>query len=143
MPVNKIVIHDKNGKILKGTTADFLPKKPMFHLVIGGLHGDEVKEILIDTLKAVFFVKSYTGDKSYNDLKGFAESPGAVKKVKAVFNDGEIIFGYTNVINFDQLGLSIVPADPKSNNERIFMVFSSLSALEIEGSPIDLQKIRK
>ena len=65
MPVNKIVIHDKSGNILKGTTADFLPKRPLFHLAIGGIHGEEMKKILVDNLKAIFFVKDFNGDKDY------------------------------------------------------------------------------
>jgi len=60
MPVNKVVVHDKEGNIIKGTTADFLPKKPMFHLVVGGMHGDQVKEVFVETLKAVFFVKDFS-----------------------------------------------------------------------------------
>ena len=142
MIANKVVVHGKNGKILKGTTADFLPKKPVFHVIIGGMLGEEVKEISVDDLKAVFFVKSLTGNKNYREIKDFIDPPGTGKRIKATFKDGEVIFGYTNVINFDQLGLSFVPADKNSNNERIFFVFSSLAALEIEGAPIDLNKMR-
>ena len=142
MPANKTVVHDKHGKIIKGTTADFLPKKPVFHLSVGGMLAEEVKEILVDDLKALFFVKTFAGDKNYNEIKGFIDPPGTGKRVKIIFEDGEVIFGYTNVINFDQLGLSFVPADKNSNNERIFLVFSALTALEIEGAPIDLNKMR-
>lgn len=35
MPANKIVVHDKGGSVLKGTTADFLPKRPLFHIAVG------------------------------------------------------------------------------------------------------------
>ena len=142
MPANKTVVHDKHGKIIKGTTVDFLPKKPVFHLSVGGMLGEEVREILVDDLKALFFVKTFAGDKNYNEIRGFIDPPGTGKRVKITFEDGEVIFGYTNVINFDQLGLSCVPADKNSNNERIFAVFSSVATLEIDGSPVHLRKMR-
>jgi len=138
MPANKIVVHDKGGNVLKGTTIDFLPKRPLFHLVIGGIHGEEIKKIVIDNLKAVFFVKDFDGDKNHHDAKGLDALSASGKKIRAVFKDGEIVSGYTHVLNMDQPGLFLVPVDPKSNNERIFIVFSSLSQLEVDGSVVPL-----
>ncbi|MBN1255558.1 MAG: hypothetical protein JXA50_09825 [Deltaproteobacteria bacterium] len=139
MITNKIVVHDKSGNVEKGTTADFLPKRPLFHLAIGGMHGEEIKKIVIDNLKAVFFVKDFEGDKNRQESKGFDNLP-AGKKIRAMFKDGEIITGYTHSIKMDQPGLFLVPADPKSNNERIFIVFSSLSQLEVDGSAVTLNQ---
>lgn len=138
MHANKIVVHDKSGKILKGTTADFLPKRPMFHLAIGGIHGEEMQKILVDNLKAIFFVKDYGGDKDYDETKDFGTFSASGKKIRATFKDGETITGYTHSINMDQPGFFLVPVDPKSNNERIFVVFSSLNTLEVDGSLVDL-----
>ena len=138
MPVNKIVIHDKSGNILKGTTADFLPKRPLFHLAIGGIHGEEMKKILMDNLKAIFFVKDFNGDKDYKETKDFGDLPASGKKIRAKFKDGETVSGYTHSINMDQLGFFLVPVDPKSNNERIFVVFSALNTLQVNGSQLDL-----
>ncbi len=138
MPTNKIVVHEKSGSVLKGTTADFLPKRPLFHLVVGGLRGEEIKQILINDLKAVFFVKDFSGNKDYKEAKGSNGLPGSGKKIRAVFKDGETISGYTHVFNMDQPGFFLIPLDKKSNNERVFIVFSSLSTLEVDGSPIKL-----
>ena len=138
MPVNKIVIHDKSGNILKGTTADFLPKRPLFHLAIGGIHGEEMKKILMDNLKAIFFVKDFNGDKDYKETKDFGDLPASGKKIRAKFKDGETVSGYTHSINMDQPGFFLVPVDPKSNNERIFVVFSALNTLQVNGSQLDL-----
>jgi hypothetical protein len=134
MPANKIVVHDKGGNILKGTTADFLPKRPLFHLAVRGPHDEEIQNILMDNLKAIFFVKDFDGDKNYREMKDLINRPVSGKKIRAIFKDGEIISGYTHAINMDQPGFFLVPADPKSNNERIFIVFSSLSQLEVDGS---------
>jgi hypothetical protein len=135
MIVNKLVVHDKEGNVLKGTTADFLPKKPMFHLSIGGINGEEIQKIVIDNLKAVFFVKDFEGDKNHHEATGLDNLP-AGKKIRAQFKDGEAVSGYTHVLNMGQPGFFLIPADPQSNNERIFIVFSSLSQLEVDGSVV-------
>ena len=137
MPANKIVVHDKGGNVLKGTTADFLPKRPKFHLSIGGMHGEEMREIVISDLKAVFFVKDFEGDKNRQEAKGLDNLP-AGKKIRAQFKDGEMVAGYTHVLNMEHPGFFLIPADPKSNNERIFIVFSSLSQLEVDGSAVNI-----
>ena len=143
MPENNVVVHYKDGTILKGTAADFLPKKPIFHLNIGGMTGQEVKEISVDDLKAVFFVKSFDGHKHYDATKDFSVQPVAGKTIKVLFEDGEVILGRSLVINYEHPGFFIVPADPASNNERIFVVFSSLTELEVDGVHVDIEYVRK
>lgn len=138
MPVNKIVIHEKSGSVLKGTTADFFPKRPLFHLSVGGIHSEEMKKIVVDHLKAIFFVRDFGGDKDYKGTEVSNNLPGSGKKIRVVFKDGETLSGYTHAINMEQPGFFVVPADPKSNNERIFIVFSSLSTLEMDGSLVKL-----
>jgi hypothetical protein len=140
MPANKIVVHDKGGNIFKGTTADFFPKKPLFHLAVKGINGEEIQKVFTDSLKAIFFVRDFGGDKDYKETKGLDALPGSGKKIRVVFKDGEIISGYTHAISLDQTGFFLVSADPKSNNERIFIVFSSLSQLEVDGSLVNLTK---
>ena len=138
MTVNKIVVHEKSGNVIKGTTADFLPKRPLFHLSVGGMHGEEMKKIFINDLKAVFFVRDFGGNKDYKETKSPDGLPGSGKKIRAVFKDGETISGYTHVFNMDQPGFFLIPLDQKNNNERIFIVFSSLSTLEVDGFLVKL-----
>lgn len=142
-PSNKVVVHYKNGKILKGTTADFLPKRPMFHLIVGGIQSEEVKEILVNELKAVFFVKDFIGNKNYREMKGFGDRPRSGKRVKAMFKDGETLYGYTHVINLDHPGILFSPADSRCNNERVFAVFSFLTRLEVNESSVDLSSVSR
>jgi hypothetical protein len=138
MPANKIVVHDKGGNVLKGTTADFLPKRPLFHIAVGGIHGEEIKKIFVDNLKAIFFVKDFSGNRTYQETKDFSGRAASGKQIRALFKDGEIVSGHTHVLNLNQPGFFLVPADPQSNNERMFIVFSSLSTLEVDGSRVDL-----
>jgi len=143
MPANRVVAHEKEGRVLKGMTLDFLPKRPVFHLTIAGVEGDRTSEIAVEALKALFFVKDFEGNKDYHELKGFSDQPVSGKKVRVTFSDGEEIYGYTHVINYDQPGFVLVPSDPGCNNERIFVVFSSITDLEVDGRQVYVGKYRR
>ena len=85
MIVNQVVARFTNGTTIKGCTNDFSINKQVFHLQ--QLDG-EMKEIYLDQLKAVFFVKDYKGNKdyikSYNDFIS-----GGGRMIKVTFFDGE------------------------------------------------------
>ncbi len=138
MIINKVVVHDKMGRVIKGTTADFLPKKPFFHLARLGAEGEQIQKILVQDLKAVFFVKDFAGNRNYKETKSLEALPASGKKIRATFKDGEVIVGYTHALHLGEQGFFLIPADPKGNNERIFVVLSSLRGLEVDGSPVPL-----
>ena len=60
MEPNKVVLKYKNQTVLKGKTSDFFPNKTSFHLQETD---GAIKEITIEDLKAVFFVKDFDKDK--------------------------------------------------------------------------------
>ena len=125
MTHNKIVVHFKDGTILKGHSNDFRPNKPEFHLET---LEHETPLVNLAELKAAFFVKDHDGDKtprSYDDA-----IPGAGRKMKVTFDDGEKITGYTASYSPDRIGFFLIPADLKSNNERVFVVTSSCEEVE-------------
>ena len=62
MEPNQIVIQFKDGRILKGKTNDFFQNKKTFH--INQMDG-QINEVIIEDLKAVFFVKDIKGDNNY------------------------------------------------------------------------------
>ena len=121
MEPNKVVLRFKDGKIMKGNTADFFPNKKQFHLTTP--EGD-IENIDVEKLKAVFFVKDSEGDKTRQD-KYDDEIAGGGRKINVEFIDGEVIKGYTLAYSPDRHGFFITPADLKGNNERIFIVKSS------------------
>ena len=49
-----IVVRFLDGRILKGTTQDFLPNKPTFHVYENGDESSPAVELSISELKAVF-----------------------------------------------------------------------------------------
>lgn len=125
----KIVAHYADGRVVKGYSQDFFPNKPHFHLFPAfGEPTDKAIEVRIQELKAVFFVRDFAGNPSYNERKGFAEGerpPG--RKVEVTFRDGEVLVGTTLGYDPKRLGFFFIPADPKSNNLKVFAVSAAVT----------------
>lgn len=122
--MNRVIARFADGRVLKGTTADFLPAKSSFHLSVAGAPGDEAPlEIHMSQLKAVFFVKDLVGDPEHVEKNDFDPTrPPAGRKIKAVFKDGEVLVGTTTGYQAGRPGFFLVPADDDSNIERCFVV---------------------
>jgi hypothetical protein len=125
---NRVVAHFKDGSLLKGYTQDFIPQREIFTLTSEDSRNN-VAEIRITDLKALFFVRKFEGNKDYVEKKTFDEFDAfglRGLKIKAVFYDGEIIRGMSFDYSTHFNGFHIIPADSKSNNERIYVVADSL-----------------
>ncbi|MBN2283635.1 MAG: hypothetical protein JXO48_07070 [Deltaproteobacteria bacterium] len=127
MKKNKIVARYKDGSILKGQTVDFFPNKSTFH--VEPLDGTAVKEMQIEDLKAVFFVKDFEGNREHK--KSYTDTVvGGGRKIKITFFDGEEIIGFTLGYSSERQGFIVTPADLKGNNERIYIVKSATKTIE-------------
>jgi len=126
MEQNKIVVKLKNQTVLKGKTNDFFPNRIRFHME---LMDGSITDVVVEDLKAVFFVKDFEGNKdrkdSFNDVIS-----NAGRKTKVKFKDGEIIYGYTLGYSSDRQGFYLTPADLGGNNERIFIVTSAVEKVQ-------------
>lgn len=124
--VNKVAIRYKDGRVLKGTTHDFMPGKPMFHLEAHG--SGELSEIRMNDLKAIFFVKDFDGRADYADIKLFPERPPTSKgrKIAVLFTDGELLTGYTLAYDARRPGFFVMPTDEMSNNDRVYVIRSAV-----------------
>lgn len=130
---NHVVVHYANGKLLKGTTENFYPNRPSFHVVPHG--GGSPVEVRGSDLKALFFVKSLEGT-THQPALTFETSAAANaqgKKIAVLFKDGEIICGYSLAYVPGREGFFMTPAMPGSNNLRIYVVCAS--AREIKSGP--------
>ena len=120
---NKIVVHFRDGKLLKGTTQDFFPNRPLFH--IQPAEGGESVEVRCKTLKAAFFVKDFQGNAKRQDAVGFLTGPNETRqgrKIAVRFKDGELLCGYSLTYSADREGFFMFPADSSSNNIRIYVL---------------------
>ena len=122
--MNRIVARFQDGRMLKGFTSDFLPGKDRFHLFPEDkAAGVKPAEVVVAELKALFFVKSFEGNPDHEEPSDFpGEKPGAGRKIRIVFKDGEIMAGTTQGFDRARPGFFVVPVDPGSNNERCFVV---------------------
>ena len=85
-------------------------------------------------MKAIFFVKTLEGNKDYAEKKKFEEvDTSGLKglKIKAVFFDGEIIRGISLGYSKSSKGFFIIPVDPESNNERIYVITDALRSVKV------------
>jgi hypothetical protein len=131
---SKVVAHAVNGKILKGTTRDFFPNRPLFH--VQPVDGGAALEVRCKSLKAAFFVRDFDGDSTRRDIIGFINGPGETaqgKKLAVRFKDGELLCGYSLSYSPDRDGFFMFPADPGSNNIRIYVV--TAATVEVKAGP--------
>lgn len=127
--MNRVVARFVDGRVIKGMTADFFPTKDTFHLAVAGSSADaEPMEINRNELKALFFVKDLEGNPGYVERKEFdPQRPPAGRKLRVVFNDGEVLVGTTTGYQPGRPGFFLEPADPASNNERCYIVTAATS----------------
>lgn len=124
---NRVVARFADGRIVKGTTQDFSVTRDYFH-VIPPEAGAAPIRIGVRELKAVFFVKDHAGNREYNERKQFDRLvPG--RKLQVVFKDGEALVGSTTAYDAARPGFFMTPADPKSNNDRIYVVARAVRAV--------------
>ena len=115
----RVVARFRNGKVVRGYTNDFHPSKAHLHLTAEDKPG-ETLFVALSQLKAVFFVRDFSGDPSRTDRTEFANSqPG--RKVEVAFEDGEVLRGTTLAYRADGSGFFVHPADANSNNMRVFV----------------------
>jgi len=129
---NKVVVRFRDGRLVKGFTHDFNPNREIFRVTEAG-DGGKVVEVSTSLLKAVFFVKTFEGNKNHRGTDDFTvESlkniPGL--KVKITFSDGEVMYGSTHGYGPERKGFFIFPADKESNNERAFVIVASTDKVE-------------
>ncbi|HZW37550.1 MAG: DUF6982 domain-containing protein [Deltaproteobacteria bacterium] len=128
---NQIVVRYQDGRFLKGVTTDFIAGKEVFHVTETASSAAKPVEVQVSDLKAVFFVKDLVGNPDHKEQLAFDPSkPVAGRKIYVLFKDGERIVGLTQGYKPGRAGFFLVPADPRSNNERIYIVTSSTQEIK-------------
>ncbi len=129
--MNQVVARFQDGKTLKGLTNDFLPTKDVFHVALAETASNaKPLEVKVAELKALCFVRSLGGDPQHhktNEFPPFASAAG--RKVEVTFRDGEVMLGTTQGYQPSRPGFFVVPADPLSNNERCYVVATSVKSV--------------
>lgn len=133
MTEHKVVVHFRDGQTVKGRTFDFTPTKDSFHVTTIQDH-KQIIEVSTPLIKAVFFVRTFSGDKNHETHEEFSmgnfKFDDASLKVRVDFLDGEVMYGMTNGYSPNRKGFFVFPADKKTNNERVFVVKESTASVK-------------
>lgn len=116
---HNVVARFKDGSVVKGVSNDFAPARDLFHVQRND--GEGTAAVALGDLKALFFVHSFEGNAD-NRGRADAERHGLGRKIKVTFKDGETLHGYTSGYSADRPAFFVFPADPASNNDRVFVV---------------------
>lgn len=130
----KIVVRYKDGRVIKGFSHDFNPGRSQFALW-PSVNAPEHEGMLVplSVLKAVFFVRDFQGDASYTEERSFGQAaPG--RKLEVTFSDNEMLVGTTLSYRPDGQGFFVIPADPRANNLRVFVVTSAIRHVRFLGA---------
>ncbi len=143
----KVVARLRNGKTVKGyvesiPTSDFdaLLREPSLSLPreigVRSADSNEALSLPLDSLKALFFVKTFDGRKEDKEIKFFEKNPpikGLWVRVK--FYDHEFLEGVVrNSLQYlVEPGFFLKPPDLQSNNEILYVVKSSLVDFRVLG----------
>jgi hypothetical protein len=115
----KVIARFRDGRLVRGYTADFHPSKPQLHLSAEP-HSSDTLFLQLSQLKALFFVRDFNGDQTRVDRHEFG-STSQGRKVVVTFHDGETLIGSTLGYRGEGEGFFVQPADPRSNNLRVFV----------------------
>jgi uncharacterized protein DUF6982/PilZ domain-containing protein len=114
----KVIARFLDGRIVRGYTNDFNASKPHLHLTEDA--AGESRKVKIAQLKALFFVREFTGDSRRVDRQEFDQRAYG-RKVEVTFSDGEILLGTTMGFKSPEHPFFVQPADGASNNLRVFV----------------------
>jgi hypothetical protein len=119
--MNRAVVAFLDGRRLKGFLTNFSALRENFKLFPqDAAKGPVGADVHMRDLKAIFFVKDFTGDPAAKETPGDAASHG--RKIVVTFKDGEELVGTTEGYNPQKLGFFMFPLAANSNNLRIFVI---------------------
>lgn len=128
MEPTKVVVRYVNGTVARGFVQNFSPSRDFFYLTRADNPSGQPLPVSLRSLKAVFVVRDFYGNPKFEERNFYmpGENPPGLK-LELTFIDGEVMVGST-VLTYDpkKPGNFIIPADPNSNNLRVFAVSSAI-----------------
>lgn len=122
----KIVVRYVEGQVLKGYTQDFHADRQQFSLwpaISSAAHERVI--VPLARLKAVFFVRDFAGDATYIERTA-PGLPQNGRPIEVTLIDNEVLSGSTLNYRAAGTGFFVIPADPRANNIRVFVVASAV-----------------
>jgi hypothetical protein len=140
MERQKVILRFIDGRIVRG----FLGVFSVFDNSISVEDELSVRQMLpVNELKAVFFVRTFEGNKSRSERKSFIGPVPPGRRVFVRFKDGESMMGYLEGdlpwrkgFFLEQTrgnGFFLIPVDAESNNIKVFVVANSVWDVTVMG----------
>ena len=128
----KAVLRFLDGTILKGYLEGFTEEA--LEITLRAVEAKTKTTVDTNGLKAIFFVKTFEGDRQYNEKKSYGIRKAKGRRTFVKFKDGEDMVGFIegkvpwekgfflSVQRTKKLkGFYLLPADDGSNNNRVFV----------------------
>lgn len=126
---NKLVVRFLDGRLLKGFSQDFHISRAHFHVAPShDAAGGKPVLVAVAELKAVFFVRDFSGNAEYVGQDS-PEEPRGGRRIEVTFTDNEVLVGTT--LNYRPGGQNffITPLDPGGNNIRVLVPGGSVRSV--------------
>jgi len=137
----KVVFRLRNGELKKGYLKEFSPF--LKEAALTDYSSGSIINVSTDEIKAIFFVKSFEGDKEHKEKKSYGAISPKGHRVFIRFKDGEQMVGFLEGdVPWDHgfflskkadgpKGFFLLPVDMFSNNTKIFIVSSSVNDVTV------------
>lgn len=139
---NLVVARYRTGEVIKGSTGDFFPERPLFHVLPKG--GGAAVPVKTAELKGVFFVRSLVGDRNHQKGRSFPKTDPASqtgRHIAVLFEDGEVLVGYSQTYGPEKTGFFVYPADPGSNNTRVYVLRAATKVIKLGAAADEYARI--
>jgi hypothetical protein len=117
---HRVILHTMEGGVKRGSIRDADLSNALVSLATGPSSNESVPR---DRVKAIFFMLA-PGSR--------APAPEG-SKVRVTFRDGRQVAGFSKDHKSLAIGFFVVPADNRTNTERIFIFRHAVSAVQVEG----------
>lgn len=115
-----MVVAFLDGRRMKGYIHRFSAKEDHFRLFLEQDTAErEGAAVQMKDLKAIFFARDFVGSGEYGESQEL-DLQNQSRKAEVTFRDGEKLVGTTDTYNSHRVGFFLVPADPRSNDLRVF-----------------------
>jgi hypothetical protein len=128
----RVVAHDRRGRVVKGSTKDFFPDRTLFH--IRSAESKITLHVRMNELKAVYFVRDLAGNPEHAKLRAFPPAdptPTVGRRIAVLFEDGELLVGHAQNYTGEKAGFFVYPCDPFGNTIRAYVLRAATKAVKI------------
>ena len=140
MERQKVILRCLDGRLIRGYISGFSASDES---VILEDESSGKQQFKVAELKAIFFVRTFEGDRTYSEKKTFRDPVAMGKRVYVKFKDGESMTGYIEgdipwergffLEHNKGPGFFLIPVDRGSNNLKVFVVASSVWDVTVMG----------